>query len=112
MDWTFQQAKDTYGIEHWGDGYFDISPAGRVVAYPARDAAAGAVDLYEVAQAIHGEGLSLPVLVRFKDILQDRAGQLRAAFDDACEEYEYRGSYTPVYPIKVNQQRNVIDSPP
>lgn len=109
MTWNLSQAKDTYGIEHWGDGYFDINPVGRVVAYPARDAGAGCVDLYEVAQALRGEGLSLPVLVRFKDILQDRAAQLRAAFDHACGEYAYRGTYTPVYPIKVNQQRNVIE---
>lgn len=80
-----------------------------MVAYPARDPAAGSVDLYEVAQAVRAEGLSLPVLVRFNDILQDRAAQLRSAFDLARSEYDYQGSYTPVYPIKVNQQRNVVE---
>lgn len=109
MSWTIQQAKDVYGIEHWGDGYFDINPQGRVVAYPRREAAAGGVDLFEVTQALRSEGLSLPVLVRFKDILQDRAARLSAAFDHARAEFSYQGRYTPVYPIKVNQQRHVVE---
>lgn len=109
MAWTIQQAQDVYGIEHWGDGYFDINPAGRVVAYPTRNAADGSVDLFELAQRVRAEGLSWPVLLRFKDILRDRAQQLRTAFDQARGEYAYQGRYTPVYPIKVNQQRNVIE---
>ncbi|TAN53749.1 MAG: biosynthetic arginine decarboxylase [Methylococcaceae bacterium] len=109
MSWTVQQAKDVYGIEHWGDGYFDIDPQGRVVAYPRRDADAGSVDLFEVARMLRSEGLSLPVLVRFKDILQDRAARLFTAFGQARAEFGYQGSYTPVYPIKVNQERHVIE---
>ncbi|MFM8331444.1 MAG: biosynthetic arginine decarboxylase [Candidatus Methylumidiphilus sp.] len=108
--WDLQSARETYAIEHWGDGYFDINPAGHVVAYPVRDAALGAVDLYEVAAKVRSEGLSLPVLVRFTDILRNRAQRLRRAFAEAIAEMDYGGGYTPVYPIKVNQQRGVIDS--
>lgn len=109
MSWTPRQAKETYGIEHWGDGYFDIGAAGRAVVHPARDPAAGTVDLCEVAQALQAQGLPLPVLIRFTDILRDRARRLKQAFDQACADYGYRGGYTPVYPIKVNQQRKVIE---
>jgi arginine decarboxylase len=109
-DWNLQQARDTYAIEHWGDGYFDIDARGHVVAYPRRDPEAGAVDLRAVAEAIRREGLSLPILLRFVDILRDRVHRLGAAFAKARAELDYQGAYTPVYPIKVNQQRGVIES--
>lgn len=108
MTWNLQQARDTYAIEHWGEGYFDIGANGHVYAYPSKNPDAGAVDLHAVAQSIHQEGLSLPVLVRFTDILKDRVHLLREAFDRARAEHGYAGIYTPVYPIKVNQQRGVV----
>ncbi|QSA95736.1 biosynthetic arginine decarboxylase [Methylococcus sp. EFPC2] len=108
--WDLQRARETYSIEHWGDGYFNINGQGHVVAYPNRTPVAGAVDLHEVARAIRKEGLSLPVLVRFTDILKNRVGLLHQAFAKAREDLAYGGTYTPVYPIKVNQQRGVIES--
>ncbi len=108
--WNAAQSRDIYGIEHWGEGYFDINDRGNVVVHPARDVQAGAVDLIEVVQSVRQEGLSLPVLVRFTDILRDRIVRLNTAFADARQEYDYRGHYTPVYPIKVNQQRGVVDA--
>jgi len=107
--WNIQSARETYAIEHWGDGYFDINPQGHVVAYPRRNPRLGEVDLHEVAATIRQEGLSLPVLVRFTDILRNRVQLLHQAFDAAIQEMDYSGSYTPVYPIKVNQQRAVIE---
>ena len=107
--WDVQSARETYAIEHWGDGYFDIDAQGHVVAYPKRDATLGAVDLYAVADKIRQEGLSLPILVRFTDILRSRVQLLHQAFHKAAEEMGYTGDYTPVYPIKVNQQRGVIE---
>ncbi|MDD5035459.1 MAG: biosynthetic arginine decarboxylase [Methylococcaceae bacterium] len=109
MNWDIQQARDTYAIEHWGDGYFNINPLGHVVARPLRDPALGEVDLYEVAGKIRQEGLSLPILLRFTDILRDRVRLLHQAFDRAIAEMGYAGEYTPVYPIKVNQERGVIE---
>lgn len=108
--WNLHRAKETYGISHWGDGYFDINAKGHVVVYPHRHKQAGQADLYEIVQSIKQEGLSLPVLVRFTDILQDRVKLLHKAFEKAREEYSYGGRYTPVYPIKVNQQRWVIEA--
>lgn len=108
--WNLQQARDTYAIEHWGDGYFDIDERGYVVACPRRDPSAGTVNLRDIAQAIRREGMSLPVLLRFVDILRDRVRRLGDAFAKARAELDYQGEYTPVYPIKVNQQRGVIES--
>ncbi|MFZ4703875.1 MAG: biosynthetic arginine decarboxylase, partial [Candidatus Methylumidiphilus sp.] len=107
--WDLQSARDTFAIEHWGDGYFDINDLGHVVAYPKRKASLGGVDLYEVADKIRQEGLSVPILVRFTDILRNRVELLHHAFDKAIAEMGYTGEYTPVYPIKVNQQRGVIE---
>jgi len=110
MDWTLQQAKDTYAVAHWSDGYFDIDSQGRVVALPHRDPGKGTVVLAEVVAALEKEGLSLPALIRFPDILQDRVTRLTLAFARAGREYGYQGGYTPVYPIKVNQQRRVVEA--
>ncbi|MGZ8217310.1 biosynthetic arginine decarboxylase [Methylomagnum sp.] len=109
MTWNLQQARETYAIDHWGEGYFGINRQGHVVAHPSRNPAQGEVDLFEIARAIRREGLSLPVLVRFTDILGDRVRQLQTAFDQARAEHNYSGTYTPVYPIKVNQQRGVVE---
>lgn len=109
MTWNLTQARETFGLEHWGEGYFNINDQGHVVVLPTKNPADGAVDLFELARAIRGEGLSLPVLVRFTDILGDRVRLLREAFDQARAEHGYRGRYTPIYPIKVNQQRGVIE---
>ena len=107
--WDLQNARETYAIEHWGDGYFNINDRGHVVAYPKRNADLGVVDLFEVADKIRLEGLSLPILVRFTDILRNRVHLLHQSFDKAIAEMDYNGEYTPVYPIKVNQQRAVIE---
>jgi arginine decarboxylase len=109
MSWSLEQAVDTYAIEHWGEGYFGINDEGHVVVRPTKDPAHGTVDLYEIAQAVRQEGLSLPVLVRFTDILRDRVSLLHKAFEKARHEHDYQGAYTPVYPIKVNQQRSVVE---
>ena len=109
MNWTPALSREVYAIEHWGEGYFDINDQGHVVVYPSKDRETGAVDLFEVAAAVRREGLSLPVLVRFTDVLRDRVRLLRDAFDEARRDLDYSGIYTPVYPIKVNQQRGVVE---
>ena len=106
--WSTGQSAQTYAIENWGEGYFSINDAGHVCVKPSSDKAI-ALDLYEIAQSLDGKNLSLPVLVRFTDILKDRVTQLSRAFEKACVNNDYRGRYTPVYPIKVNQQRQVVE---
>lgn len=106
--WTTLQATQTYAINFWGDGYFFINDKGNVAVKPSSEKNT-CVDLFEIAESLHDRQLSLPVLVRFTDILKDRVRRLNKAFQKACSECDYQGRYTPVYPIKVNQQRKVVE---
>jgi len=106
--WTIEQSAQTYAIDNWGQGYFSINADGHVSVKPCSDKDV-VLDLYEIAQSLNDKQLSLPVLVRFTDILKDRVAQLSNAFKKACVNNDYHGSYTPVYPIKVNQQRKVVE---
>jgi arginine decarboxylase len=97
-----------YAISRWGDGYFHINPAGHLCARPDPDDGAE-IDLVELAQRARAEGLALPVLVRFNDILRHRVRTLHQAFAKARQALGYGGDYLPAYPIKVNQQRSVVE---
>lgn len=108
MNLTLEQSAQTYAIDSWGDGYFSINQQGHVCVKPCTDKAIK-IDLYEIAQSLNEKNLSLPVLVRFIDILKDRATRLDSAFQTARKTLNYQGNYTPVYPIKVNQQRKVVE---
>ncbi len=108
-DWTIQRSRDIYNVAHWGGGYFDFSDSGRVVVRPSRDPDGPCIDLGAVADEARAQGLGLPVLVRFIDILHDRVESLCQAFAAAMSDDGYRGRYTAVYPIKVNQQRRVVE---
>jgi arginine decarboxylase len=104
---------DLYNVAHWGAGYFDVSPEGHVLVRPNGrtdgKAAGPAIDLLSLAQQVEDEGLRLPILLRFSGILRHRVKDLCEAFDWAIEHQEYSGSYTAIYPIKVNQQRSVVE---
>jgi arginine decarboxylase len=106
--WTTRESAQTYAIDNWGQGYFSINADGHVSVKPSSDKDVE-LDLYEIAQSLNDKQLSLPVLVRFTDILKDRVSQLSNAFQKACVNNDYQGRYTPVYPIKVNQQRKVVE---
>ncbi|MFA7098203.1 MAG: biosynthetic arginine decarboxylase, partial [Gammaproteobacteria bacterium] len=108
-NWTIQEARETYNIAHWGNGYVDTNDRGHLVVRPDRRSDRPGIDLYELAEEIKGAGLTLPVLVRFTDILHDRIDTLCGAFARAMEVDDYRGRFTAVYPIKVNQQRRVVE---
>ncbi|AJQ92951.1 biosynthetic arginine decarboxylase [Gynuella sunshinyii] len=98
---------EIYNIAHWGDGYFDISAQGqvRVLDHELHHQ----VVLQDIVNHAQQQGLQLPLLVRFPHILHDRVKRLHQAFAEAIHELEYQGEYTPVYPVKVNQQRRVIE---
>ena len=106
--WSIEQSTQTYAINNWGDGYFSINDQGHVCVKPSSDKALE-LDLFEIAQSLNDKNLSLPVLVRFTDILKDRVTRLSRAFEKACVSHQYQGQYTPVFPIKVNQQRQVVE---
>ncbi|MGQ4660590.1 arginine decarboxylase [Lysobacter sp. F6437] len=105
-DWSIDQARKTYSIPHWSEGYFDVDDAGRVTVRPG-GAAGPVVALPEVVDQARANGAKLPLLVRFPDILGDRLRKLQGAFAQAMDEASYPGGYTAVYPIKVNQHRGV-----
>ena len=108
-EWTIEQAQEAYSIAHWSGGYFAVGPQGHLIARPDRNPLRPGIDCYELAQRLHEAGLTLPVLVRFVDILRDRVDTLHSAFQRAMAEDDYLGGYTAVYPIKVNQQRSVVE---
>jgi len=104
--WNIDAARRTYAVPHWSDGYVDIDAAGQIVMRP-HGAHGAALSLPAIVERARDEGLRLPLLVRFPDILADRLARLQGAFAKAIGEWEYAGGYTAVYPIKVNQQRGV-----
>ena len=106
--WQAEQAASLYNIGNWSDGYVSVADGGHLQVHPRRDERA--VDLKALVDRLGDEGLELPVLVRFEDILRDRVDTLTGAFGSVCEELDYRGGYTAVYPIKVNQQRRVVET--
>jgi arginine decarboxylase len=107
--WSIESARELYNIEGWGAGYFDINEKGHVVVRPDRDRPDRALDLFDLARDLEEQGVALPVLLRFSDILQSRIESLSERFESAIKEFEYQGGYTSVYPIKVNQQRHVVE---
>ncbi|HUR42261.1 MAG TPA: biosynthetic arginine decarboxylase [Verrucomicrobiae bacterium] len=107
MGWTAAQARDLYNVPYWGDGYFDVGANGHLLVRPKRNGTA--IDLYELTRSLPRQGLDLPVLLRFNAILHDRVDALTGAFGDVIRELGYGGRYTAVYPIKVNQQKSVVE---
>ena len=107
--WTIESARALYNVEGWGAGYFDISERGRVIVRPNPDRPDLTADLRDLAHDLEGQGIALPVLLRFSDILKSRIETLSERFDGAMKEFDYSGGYTTVYPIKVNQQRHVVE---
>lgn len=105
-DWSLDQARKTYSIPHWADGFFDVDEAGHMVVRPL-GGQGPSVPLPEVVDAARAAGAKLPLLLRFPDILGQRLGKLQSAFAQARADWSYPGGYTSVYPIKVNQQRSV-----
>lgn len=107
--WSIESARALYNVEGWGAGYFDINERGRVIVRPNPDRPDLTADLRDLAHDLEGQGIALPVLLRFSDILKSRIETLSERFDAAMKEFEYSGGYTTVYPIKVNQQRHVVE---
>src|SRR5215831_17642940 len=106
--WDLQAARSLYNIQSWGAKYFDINEAGHVVATPLQEAGI-AVDITDVIEEAKGRGLKFPVLIRFQDILRHRVESINLSFRNAITEYSYQGKYRGVFPIKVNQLREVVE---
>lgn len=106
--WTIERSEELYRIQGWGDPYFSINAAGHITVSPQADRG-GSLDLFELVEALKQRNLSLPMLIRFSDILEDRIERLNACFAKAIARYNYDGVYRGVYPVKCNQQRHLIE---
>ncbi|MFQ5503025.1 MAG: biosynthetic arginine decarboxylase, partial [Phycisphaerae bacterium] len=106
--WSVRDSMELYNVGQWGAGFFAINPQGHLSVTP-RGHEGPTVDLKELVDELRQRGIELPMLIRFSDILRARIDQMNEAFARAFEEYEYTGTYMGVYPIKVNQQRHVVD---
>ncbi|MEB2345432.1 MAG: biosynthetic arginine decarboxylase [Deltaproteobacteria bacterium] len=106
--WTLRDSLETYQVANWGAGFFGIDDQGHVRVTPHGPDGPG-VDLFQLVEELRASGLKLPMLVRFSDVLATRVKGLVRAFARAMQEYGYEGRYRGVYPIKVNQQRHVVE---
>jgi arginine decarboxylase len=106
--WTPALASDFYDVASWGKGYFSVGDNGHIRVHPEKDPARS-IDLKELIDTLVLRGIDLPILIRFADILKHRLGELHGAFQTAIAEHHYQGNYCCVYPIKVNQQRQVVE---
>lgn len=106
--WKLHDAFETYGVKNWGKGYFGINKQGHVTVHPDKNPER-AIDLKDLVDQIRTRGIQPPLLLRFTDILQHRIGEIAGAFEKSRTEYGYTGDYHCVYPIKVNQQRHVVE---
>jgi arginine decarboxylase len=106
--WSTTDAKETYDIARWGNGYFGINAAGHVTVHPEKNPERS-IDLKELIDRLQLRGIDLPILIRFGEILKHRLGEIHGAFQNAINEHKYQGQYCCVYPIKVNQQRQVVE---
>ncbi len=106
--WNIVDAGELYDVASWGKGYFSVGTNGHLWVHPTKDAARG-IDLRELVEKLELRGISLPILVRFAEILKHRLGEMHQAFATSISEHGYKGTYCCVYPIKVNQQRQVVE---
>ena len=106
--WTTADASDLYEVPRWGNGYFSVGPNGNLLVHPDKDPTKS-IDLKSLVDRLQVRGIDLPILLRFAEILQHRLGEIHGAFATAMKEGGYRGDYCCVYPVKVNQQRQVVE---
>ena len=106
--WTFTDSSELYEVERWGNGFFSVGQNGNLLVHPDRNRK-NAIDLKQLIDRLEMRGFDLPILVRFNGILKERLREIRDCFAKAITENEYRGRYACVYPIKVNQQREVVE---
>jgi arginine decarboxylase len=107
-NWTIRDSLDLYNVLNWGSGFFAINDAGDVAVRP-KTGDERSIDLLELVENLGRRGVHTPLLIRFNDILDSRVRGLNGCFREAIEELDYRGTYRGVYPIKVNQQRHVVE---
>lgn len=108
-EWSVQQSADLYGINSWGQGYFRINEGGNVCVVPDGTPTGPSVDLLELTQDLLDRGIRVPIMIRFTDIIKSRVDLINGCFARAIADHSYKGYYCGVYPIKVNQQRHLVE---
>ena len=107
--WTIQDAMEVYGTPKWGADFVSINDKGHVSIHPTGDAK-NTIDLKTLVDEIQQRGIQLPLLIRFSEILRSRIENICQCFQNAIDEFDYQAHYRGVYPIKVNQQRDVVQT--
>jgi arginine decarboxylase len=107
-DWTSTDASEAYEVPRWGKGYFSVGTGGHLLVHPTKDPNRS-IDLKQLVDHLQLRGIALPTLIRFRDILRHRLHDIHEAFQTAIAQHNYTGRYICVYPIKVNQQRQVVE---
>lgn len=109
MEWNKEEALEYYRINRWGDGYFGINDCGELSVFPERQSDSASISIPKVITEMKKQGVSLPAVIRFQDILRQQVKDINETFNAVIEEADYHGSYKGVFPIKVNQMREVIE---
>ena len=107
--WSVEQSSEFYGVNDWGEGYFDISPAGNLVTQLTFGDKISQVALLDIIQGMKDRGIEMPSILRIENLLDERVSALNEAFKRAIQTYRYQNDYRGVFPIKVNQQCHVIE---
>lgn len=107
--WTSEKSAELYGVRNWGAGYFDVSRDGNVIVIPDRTTPDRHFSLFEIVSGLRERGWDFPLLLRLGDLLDDRIRLLHETFASTFKQYGYKGAYRGVYPIKVNQQQQVVE---
>ena len=108
MTTAIEQTVETYGIENWGAGYFDVNRKGNLIVRPT-DGDPRAADVKEIVEDLSRRGITAPILLRFPQLVAAQVRKLQRAFSKSIREFEYQGAHMCVYPMKVNQQRTVVE---
>ena len=107
--WNREKSEELYGIRNWGADYFSISESGDVLVNPYKDSQFSGIRIMDIISGVKERGMDMPVLLRFENLLDSQISFLNNSFGDAMKKLNYRGEYRGVYPIKVNQQQQVVE---
>ena len=106
--WTAGHASELYDVARWGKGYFSVGENGHLYVHPGKDPARS-ISLKDLSDSLVKRGIQMPILMRFGEIIKTRLGEINQAFQSAIRDHGYKAGYRCVFPIKVNQQRHVVE---
>ena len=109
MSWTIEQSDEFYGIGRWGENFFGVNQKGELSVYPERNDRSIQISIADVVKEMKDQHISFPAVIRFQDVLRSRVKDLNKAFKSAIDEHNYCANYRGVYPVKVNQMREVVE---